>query len=274
MARRLVDAGHEVVVWNRTRQRVAPLVELGAAAADSPAAATSRVEAVITMVSDPDALRAVIEGPDGVAATIGDSTTLIEMSTVGPEAVKSVASVLPGGTPFLDAPVLGSLTEAEAGELKIFVGGSPELVEKWKPLLSAMGFPMHLGPLGSGAAAKLVANSTLLGTLGVLGEGLGLARALGLSWNVTFEVLAGTPVAAQAERRRPQIEAGDGEVRFTLALARKDADLIAAAAADAGIELRVAEGARKWFADAEADGEGNKDYSAVLTYILGAAGAR
>jgi 3-hydroxyisobutyrate dehydrogenase-like beta-hydroxyacid dehydrogenase len=268
MARRLLEAGHEVVVWNRTRDRTEPLIDLGAAPAGSPADAARRTEAVMTMVADPSALRDVTEGSDGIAAGMRDSTTMIEMSTVGPAAVERLADVLPEGASFLDAPVLGSLTEAETGALKIFIGGPDAIASKWTPMLRAMGSPIHVGPLGSGAAAKLVANSTLLGTLGVLGEALALAQALSLPRDATFEILAQTPIASQAERRRPQIEDDDYPHRFSLSLARKDADVIAEAAAAAGARLRLADAARSWFADAEAAGEGDRDYSAILAYIL------
>jgi 3-hydroxyisobutyrate dehydrogenase-like beta-hydroxyacid dehydrogenase len=268
IARRLLGAGHDVVVWNRSPAEVEELAELGATPAASPAAAADRSEAIVSMVSDPAALEEVSEGPAGIAAGAGASATVIEMSTVGPAAVARLASALGPGTGLLDAPVLGSLSEAESGSLRIFVGGPAELVERWTPLLSALGSPRHVGPLGAGAAAKLVANATLLGTLGVLGEALALADGLGLSRAAAFDVLAGTPLAAQAERRRAAIESGNFPARFSLALARKDADLIAAAADAAGVDLRLADAARSWLADAEAAGLGERDYSAVLGRIL------
>ncbi len=269
MARRLVDAGHEVLVWNRTPEKMSPLIDRGATPAGTPAEAAERADAVITMVSDPEALRAVTEGPDGIVAGAGSSVTAIEMSTVGPAAVSRLASVLPAGTGLLDAPVLGSLAEAESGSLKIFVGGPLPLVDQWTPLLSALGTPMSVGPLGSGAAAKLVANLTLLGVLGLLGEALALARGLGLSSETAFDVLTTTPLAAQAERRRPAIESGDYPARFSLTLAHKDANLIADAATAAGIDLRVSKAARDWFTDAKEGGWGDRDYAAVLAWILG-----
>jgi 3-hydroxyisobutyrate dehydrogenase-like beta-hydroxyacid dehydrogenase len=268
IARRLLDTGHDLVVWNRTAARMKPLTDLGATPSATPAEAAGRAEAVITMVADPQALRDVTEGPDGVAAGAGASTTIIQMSTVGPESVSRLASVLASGTGLLDAPVLGSVSEAEAGSLRVFAGGPPELIERWTPLLSALGTPIQVGPLGAGTAAKLVANSTLLGVLGILGEALALARRLGLSGDVTFEVLAGTPLAAQAERRRTAIETGEYQLRFHLSLARKDADLILDAAASCGADLRLGKAARTWFADADEDGLGERDYSAVLGYIM------
>jgi 3-hydroxyisobutyrate dehydrogenase-like beta-hydroxyacid dehydrogenase len=268
MARRLLDAGHEVVLWNRTPERIEPLADLGARRATTPAAAARQAEAVITMVSDPPALQAVTEGSDGVLEGLDDSPTLIEMSTVGPPAVSRLASLLPERAGLLDAPVLGSLSEAEDGSLRIFVGGPGSLVERWTPLLSSLGSPTHVGPLGAGAAAKLVANTTLFGVLGLLGETVALADGLGLSRAATFDVLASTPLAAQAERRRQAIETNDHPARFSLSLARKDAELVREAAATAGLDLRLAEAARTWLADADHGGWGGRDYSAVLAWIL------
>jgi 3-hydroxyisobutyrate dehydrogenase-like beta-hydroxyacid dehydrogenase len=210
------------------------------------------------------------EGPNGIAAAVGDTLTVIEMSTVGPAAIERLRRLLPEGTGVLDAPVLGSLTEVEAGKLKIFVGGPEPLAKRWTPLLSALGDPVHVGPLGAGAAAKLVANSTLFGVLATLGEALALAQGLGLARDKTFEVLATTPIAPQAERRRPAIESGEFPHRFALSLGLKDLDLIAEAAAEAGVDVRVAAAARAWFAEAEAAGWGERDYSAVLAWMLGA----
>jgi 3-hydroxyisobutyrate dehydrogenase-like beta-hydroxyacid dehydrogenase len=252
IARRLLDAGHDVVVWNRTRAKAAGFPRV----ADTPADAVAAAEVSITMLADPDALRAVTRGlaPE----------TLIEMSTVGPEAIHELARTLPG-TELLDAPVLGSRSEAEAGTLDVFVGGTRESYERHQPLLATLGAVHHVGPLGAGAAAKLVANSTLLGTLGVLGEALRIADRLGLAREAAFEVLAATPIAAQAERRRPAVEANDYPPRFRLRLARKDAELVTAAVP----ELRLAEAARSWLRDAEAASWGDRDYSALLGWILG-----
>jgi 3-hydroxyisobutyrate dehydrogenase len=168
----------------------------------------------------------------------------------------------------VDAPVLGSITEAEAGTLTVFAGGEPKAVEKCKPLLSTLGNVVYVGPVGAGTAAKLVANSTLFGVLGALGEALALAQGLGLTREAAFDVLAATPLAGQAERRRPVLESGRYEPRFSLSLARKDADLILDAAAKRGIDLRLAPAAREWLAEAEDAGRGAKDYAVTLETIL------
>ena len=256
LARRLIDAGHELTVWNRTREKAEPL---GVPVADSPAEAAARSDVVITMVADPPALAAVTEGPEGVAAGADEGTTVIEMSTVGPAAIERLASVLRAD--LLDAPVLGSLSEAESGTLSIFVGGYHAVFERWQELLEALGNPIYIGPTGSGAAAKLVANSTLITVIGALGEALALADALGLSREKAFEVLGRTALAAQAERRRPVLESHEYPPRFPLRLARKDADLIH----ELGLDLRLTEAGRSWLAEA---GDGDQDYSAVLERII------
>ena len=267
IARRLLDGGHDLVVWNRNAAKAEALADHGAGVAAAPSEAARQAEVVITMVTGPAALAEVTEGPNGVTAGAGEGTTVVQMSTVGPPATERLASVLPAGSQLLDAPVLGSRSEAEAGKLTIFAGGPQELVERLTPLLSALGSVLHVGPLGAGTAAKLVANTTLVGAIGVLGEALALADGLGLSRESAFEVLAATPLAAQAERRRPAVESGDYPPRFTLSLARKDADLIHEAAAASKLDLRLVDAVRSWLVDADDAGAGDQDYSALLARI-------
>ena len=263
MAGRLLDAGYEVVVWNRTTEKAKPLVGRGAEFAESPADAAERADALVTMLTDPSALESVLSG------VTSDEATLIQMSTVGPAAMKRLAPVFPN---LLDAPVLGSIGEAESGALKIFVGGPEPLFEKWTPVLSVLGQPMHVGPVGAGSAAKLVANATLVGLIGLLGESLALGEGLGLPRDVVFDVLATTALAQQAERRRAAVEAGDDPPRFALSLARKDAELIVDAAVEGGVDVRLVPAAWSWLAEAEAAGLGGEDYAAVLAKILSTKG--
>src|SRR5215472_9319061 len=268
LAARLLAAGHEVIVWNRSAAKTEPLAESGAIPAATPAEAAGRAEVLITMVADPAALWAVTEGPDGVAAGASASLTVVEMSTVGPAAVARLASALPPATALLDAPVLGSPAEAESGSLVIFAGGAAQLVERALAVLAALGSVLHVGELGAGAAAKLMANAALFATLGTLGEAIALARGLGLPAEAAYRVLAATPLAAQAQRRRAAIEAGEYPPRFPLTLAGKDARLIADTAAAAGVDLRLITAAGTWLAEAEQAGLGDQDYTAMLKTIL------
>ena len=267
MARRLVESGHEVVVWSRTGARADALGRLGARPVSSPADAARQAEAVIVMVTDGPAVRAVTEGPEGALAGLGESAVLVQMSTVGPDDVAWLASTMPAGAHLLDAPVMGSVAEAEAGTLRILVGGLPEQLQRCAPVLEALGSPLHVGGIGAGSAAKLVANATLFGVVGVLGESLALARALGLSHEAAFALLAETPLAAQAERRRPSLETGRYPARFTLALALKDAALVLDAAAARGVDVRLAAAMRAWLVDAAGAGLSASDYTAVLAHM-------
>ena len=255
IARRLLDSGHDVVVWNRTKAKAEGFPRVAA----TPAEAAREADVTITMVANPEALREVTKGIE--------PKVLIEMSTVGPAAIHELAKTAPR---LLDAPVLGSRSEAEQGTLHVFVGGPPELFEQHEPLLATLGTVHHVGELGAGASAKLVANSTLFATIAMLGEALRLAERLGLSRDVAFEVLGTTSLAAQAERRRAALEANDYPPRFPLSLARKDADLVTAASP----ELRLAQAGRSWLADADDASWGDRDYSALLAWILDVADER
>src|SRR5262249_631217 len=127
---------------------------------------------------------------------------------------------------------------------------------------------LHVGPLGSGAAAKLVANAAVFGTVGMLGETISLAQALGLPPDTAYRVLAATPLAAQAKRRRPAIEAGEYPPRFALTLARKAARVRKEGGGGAGADRGLRAAVETWLADAERAGLGDRDYTAMLQTIV------
>jgi len=282
MAARLLEAGHDLVVWNRSPDRAAELVDKGARPAGSPAEAASSADAVVTMLATPDALEAVVFGPGGgrnatgtgrdatgggLASGLRPGAALIEMSTVGPDAVRELAERLPDGVEVLDAPVLGSVPQATDGSLKIFVGGADEVFERWRPVLEVLGRPVRFGPLGSGAAMKLVANSTLGAVMSAVGEALALADGLGLNQALVLDTLADSPVGATVTSKRPLIENGEYPANFALSLAAKDLRLVDEAARAVGIEAWVAAAARAHFDDANRAGLGDLDYSAVVAHV-------
>ncbi len=269
MAGRLLDAGHDLTVWNRSPERAAPLVEKGAGQAESPAATVAGVEIAITMLADPAALDDVVVGAGGLGAAMAPGTTWIDMSTVGPEVVRALAPRLPEGVHAVDAPVLGSVPQATDGTLKIFVGGDDHVVDRCLPVLQAMGEPRHVGPLGSGAAMKLVTNSTLGALMCGLAEALALADALGLEETAVLDVLSESPIGATTNSKRERIESGVYPANFKLALAAKDLRLVTAAAEEAGLALRLAPAARAWLEQADSEGLGDLDYSAVVAAVRG-----
>lgn len=269
MAARLLEVGHQLTVWNRTPQRAEPLASKGARVASSPAEAVREAEAAITMVADPQALEEVVFGPGGLAEGLGPGQALVDMSTVGPRTVRELRRRLPEALAVVDAPVLGTIPQAEEGTLKVFVGGADADFARWREVLGALGTPLHVGPLGSGASMKLVTNSVLGALMSALGEALALADALGLDLGTTLDVLSDSPIGVTATRKRENIRAGTFPPNFKLSLAAKDLRLVNEAAGDAGAELRVAAAARAWLEAADAAGFGDLDYSAVVAHIRG-----
>lgn len=267
MAARLLDGPDQLVVWNRTPERAGALVERGARLAGTPAEAATGADAVITMLATAEALDSVVFGDDGIATGMSDGTTLVEMSTVGPAAVRGLAARVPPGVDVLDAPVLGSVRQATDGDLKIFVGGDSAVLDRHRPLLERMGRVTHLGPLGAGASMKLVANSVLGALMTGLAEALALADSFGLDQPAVLDLLAESPIGATVRSKRANIESGSYPANFKLALAAKDMRLVEQAAADAGLELRLAPAARSWLEHAEQAGLGDADYSAVVAAV-------
>jgi 3-hydroxyisobutyrate dehydrogenase-like beta-hydroxyacid dehydrogenase len=266
-AARLVDAGHDVTVWNRTREKAEPLARRGARVAETPADSVTGAEVAITMLADPDAVERVVFGEDGVAAALDPGQTLVEMSTIGPDAVRSIAGRLPEGVDMVDAPVRGSVKEATDGTLIVLVGAADAAFERVRPILEALGTIQRIGGPGSGAAMKLVANSTIGATMAAFGEALTLGAALGLDRSVLLDVLSDTPIGMTVKSKRRNVESDSYPANFKLSLAAKDMRLVADAARRAGRTLRVANGTLEWYEAAEAHGAGAMDYSAVVATI-------
>jgi 3-hydroxyisobutyrate dehydrogenase-like beta-hydroxyacid dehydrogenase len=268
MAARLIQAGHQLTVWNRTRSRAEPFHD-SARIADSPAEAARDAHAVITMLATPEALHEVLFGDQGVTSAVQPGTLLIDMSTVGPDHVLQVAARLGDRVAFVDAPVLGSVSNAADGTLRIFVGASEAVFARCRELLAPMGTPTHLGPTGAGAAMKLVANSTLAGLMGLVGEALALADGFGLDQERAVGALLDSPIGPALSRKLDKIQADRYTPSFKLSLMHKDLRLILEAAQRRGVALRLVQDAAGWIEEADQQGLGGLDYSAVVARIRG-----
>jgi 3-hydroxyisobutyrate dehydrogenase len=272
MAGRLSDAGHDVVVWSRTRAHAEALAGR-AQVADSPADAGSKADVAVTMLTDGGALEEVVLGRDGLAGGLASGTLLIDMSTTGPAPARKVAEALEErGVEFVDAPVAGSVGPATEGTLAIMVGGSDEAVGRARPLLGILGDPertWHVGPVGAGQAAKLMINLVLGGVTAAVAEGFTFGRLLGLSPDIALDVLEGASVAAQTVRsKRELLRSGDyGDPGFRLALMHKDLRLALDAARAARASLPVTERVAELYAGAEDRGLADQDYAAVAAYL-------
>jgi 3-hydroxyisobutyrate dehydrogenase-like beta-hydroxyacid dehydrogenase len=267
MAANLLDAGHAVTVWNRSADKAEALRARGASVASSPAEASADAEVVLTMLSDAAALDDVVFGEGGVAETIRPGAALIDLSTVGPGAIRTVASRLPEGVDVLDAPVRGSVDKARAATLGILVGGSDEAFDRWRPILGSLGTPIHVGELGAGQAAKVVNNVAVITSIALVGEALGLAERLGIDRTRALDLLEETYVGDVVRYVRARLEPGDFAPRFKANLAWKDLRL---AMGDAGgRELRTVAAAASWYGDVEALGLDDLDFTVVAAVALG-----
>ena len=266
MAARLLDAGHDLTVWNRTPGRDGGLVSAGARRGETPADAVRDAEVVVTMLTDPPALEAVLFGPDGAAAAIPETATLIDMSTVGPTAIASVVERL-APVAVLDAPVLGSVPSVESGKLVILAGGDRAVFDRHTELLSILGTPIYLGPSGSGAWLKLVNNAASTATLVALGELLALTDRAGLGIDSVLQGLEAGPLASLIERWRPRLKGEDQASYFRLALARKDLALVFDEAEREGVDLSVAETAAARCDEAIGSGLGDEDFGAIVPFL-------
>jgi 3-hydroxyisobutyrate dehydrogenase-like beta-hydroxyacid dehydrogenase len=272
MATRLLEAGHDLTVWNRTNDKTRPLADRGATVASTPAQAAAGVEAAITMVTNPEALEHVVLGSDGLAAALAPGQLLIDMSTVGPEAARSVAARLPHGVRMVDAPVRGSIPEATAGRLAIYVGADPSDFQRVEPILAPLGTLHHVGGPGAGAATKVVVNSTLGAAIAAFGEALALGDTLGLDRSVLLDVLEETAIGSTVRAKRANVESGRYPPSFKLSLALKDLRLVDQISDGAGRRLEVASASRGWLEEAAQAGAGDLDYSAVIATVTGDGG--
>jgi 3-hydroxyisobutyrate dehydrogenase-like beta-hydroxyacid dehydrogenase len=265
MGGRLLDAGHELAVYNRTRARTAVLEARGAVVASSPRAAAEGAEFLITMLADAAAVRATARGESGFLGTPGDRLW-VDMSTVSPaESRELAAEAKARGVRVLDAPVSGSLGAAVKGMLVILAGGASEDVAAAKPLFDVLGrATLHMGPSGAGSATKLALNAFLLAAMVAASEALKLGAAEGIPREELLEALARTDILpAWALGKLESVVAGDARTSFSLALADKDMRLVGETAAEAQLELPLAGTVAGVYARALKAGLGERDFSAV-----------
>jgi 3-hydroxyisobutyrate dehydrogenase-like beta-hydroxyacid dehydrogenase len=269
MAGRLLQAGHELLVWNRSVERAAVLAKEGAAVAATPAKAAAGRDFVITMLATPEALEQVLFGTAGLAPALSAGQVLIDMSTVGPDEVRSAAARLPKGASLVDAPVRGSVPQATAGRLDIFVGATDQDYERVRPILETLGSIRHTGGVGSGAAMKLVANLALGAAMVTLGEALSLGESLELQRSILLDVLGDSPIGPIVKAKRGNVESGQFKPSFKLRHAAKDLRLVTETAASRGRDLKQARANRAWLDEAAEHGAADLDFSAVVATIVG-----
>ena len=227
MAGRYLDAGFAVALWNRSKARADDLIARGAHWATSPAAAAAEADAVVTMVADDEASRAVWLGKDGAAAAMKSGTLAIECSTVSHRHALDMARALRGrGLIYIDCPVTGLPDAAAAGKLTLLVGADAADLDKARPFLDPLSTTIrHFGDVGSGTVYKLINN--LMGAIQIAGiaEGLAIAEQAGLDMKLVLEAVeTGVAASPQVIRHSKRMAARNFEgATFTAALRHKDA---------------------------------------------------
>jgi 3-hydroxyisobutyrate dehydrogenase len=287
MARNIARAGIPVRAWNRNRDRAAPLAADGVYLADSPADAAREAGIVLTMLADFDAVRSVMDGPEGALSAMAganhqgghhrtddpygpDHNLWLQMSTIGEEGARQCAELANArGVGFVDAPVLGTRQPAERGELVILESGPEEARPRIQPVFDAVGHrTVRAGEAGAGSRLKTVVNSWVLAVVEAGAETIALAEGAGLDPGLFFAAIEGGPLDLPYLRAKGQAMAErDFAPAFRLTLAAKDAGLAREAACARDLDLPLIDTIARRLAEASKE-HGDKDLSA--TYLLSA----
>lgn len=276
MAKRLLFANFPLAAYNRNREKCIPFGAAGAFIASSPREAASRSQIVLSMVGDDAASREIWLGENGALQGASRDSILIESSTLSPDWIAELASkASERGCSFLDAPVTGTKPHAESGELVFLVGGSPETLDAARPVFSVLGRDvLHLGPVGSGAAMKLINNFVCGVQAASFAEALSMIDAGGLDRTTAISILTGgAPGSGIVKRIAERVATNDFSPNFALHWMAKDLSYALRNAAGQGIPLQTAAAALAVFQQAIAAGHGDEDFSAVSKTSIGRSSA-
>jgi len=277
MAANLLEAGHTVVVHNRSREAVDELAAAGADTASSPRDAAERGEVVITMLPDSPDVEAVVLGDDGVAAGVSEGMLYVDMSTIAPTTSREIHQALEEkGVEAVDAPVSGGQPAAESGDLSIMAGGSAEAVERARPMLEVVGKSVtHIGPPGAGQVAKAANQVVVALTIQAVAEALTLARQAGVDAGKVREALLGGLAQSKIlEVHGERMLSGEFEPGFRLSLHRKDLAIALDTAREEGVPLLATAQAAEVMNSLLARGDGDKDHAAMIEFYAERGDAR
>ncbi|GAB4481028.1 MAG: NAD(P)-dependent oxidoreductase [Anaerolineae bacterium] len=267
MAHNLLRAGFDLTVWNRTPQKMAPLVAAGARAAAGPADLAAACDVTLICVSDTPDVEQVVLGPGGVIEGIAPGKLVIDHSTISPQAARSIAARLAEkGAALLDAPVSGGSEGAARGTLSIMVGGEAGAFERAQPIMAAYGKAVtHVGPQGAGQMAKLVNQILVVVNELAVCEALLFAQAGGLDLTRTLEAVKdGAAGSWMLANRGPQMIARDWQPGFTIDLQQKDLRLVLEAADQMGIPLLATALVFNLYRTLQAQGHGSEGNHALI----------
>ena len=269
IAGRLLASGHQVYGTNRTAAKAQPLLEQGLVWRGTPREIAEAAQVVFSMVTDTAALEAVASGPDGILAGIAPGTIYVDMSTVSPEASREIAErVQAQGGRMLDAPVSGSVPQAEAGSLTIMVGGDTAAYAQVEPILRDLGTPTRIGENGQGLLVKLAINISLGVQMLAFSEGLLLAERGGVDREIAVEEMTASAIGSPMLKARAPLALDlPDEAWFDVLLMQKDLVLALDTARRLQVPLPSTAVADELLTTARARGYGHRDIAALFSML-------
>jgi 2-hydroxy-3-oxopropionate reductase len=270
MARNVLEAGYDLVVYNRSREPVDEMVEDGASAASNPRAVAENSDIVITMLPDSPDVRKVVAGENGALEGVGEGSLLVDMSTISPVVTEELATqVKKKGASMLDAPVSGGDVGAIEGTLSIMVGGSEEDFERARPLFEVMGKTIvHVGGNGAGQVTKAANQVVVALTIEAVSEALVLGSKGGVAPEKILDVLSGGLAGNKVmEVKREKFLSHDFSPGFRSELHHKDLGIALAAGRAYGVVLPVTAIVDQMLLSMKKKGWGGEDHSALLRVV-------
>lgn len=268
---RLLAAGYQVTVWNRTPEKAQPLLSAGATLAAALPVLAASSDLIFTMLTDDTAVQQVYDRQSGILAGETTGRLFVEMSTVRPDTIRAVATqVAANEATLIDAPVSGTVEPARQGKLLALVGGAPDDVERARPVLEQFCRRIaHLGPVGSGATMKLVLNMPMAIYWQALAEALTIGVRTGLDLPQMLDLIADSPAGIGAlPMKIPAILGQPGEVAFDVTGVRKDLLAMTTTATLLGVPAPSGAAALASFAAATAAGWGERDLAELISYYI------
>ncbi len=275
MVKRLLDKGHHVTGYNRTRSKAEWLIDAGMAWAGSPREVVERSDVSLSMVTNTEALRVISEGPDGILAGLSAGKVHIDMSTVSPAFSRQLAQqAAERGAAMLDAPVSGSVVTLEAGNLSIMVGGDPSVFERVKPILQDIGPKVnYVGQNGLAVTTKIATNLSLAVQMLAFSEGVLIAEKSGIRREVAVEVLLNSVIASpMVKYRGPFVLEMPDEAWFSVNMMQKDMNLALELGQQLDIPLPTTAITNEFLTAARGMGLEKQDFAALFKVLANLSG--
>ena len=269
MVQRLLDAGYQVRVYDRTEEKAQELEQRGAMVAQMPKELAANCQVVMACVTNDEAQQDMMFGPEGALAGVHDGSMIIDLSTVSPDASRRLyQAAKEQGVPMIDAAVSGSVPQVDQGSLVIFVGGEQTTYQECKPLLDVLGTSsFYMGASGMGTTMKLVVN-TLLGLgMQALAEAIALGEKAGVEKGLLLDVLGQTAVLTPGQKSKLEnVRREQYPTNFALSLMHKDFSLVLSQAYDVSVSMPATAAAQQMYTAAMAKGM-DEDFSIMIKFM-------